>query len=132
MSHIRKRSSGNYYKTVDAYAEDWRLMFANARQYNQEGSWVYNDAQELAKVFEHTFRRETAGTDLPGAQGSGGGGGGGGGSSYQQWTVNPPPQQQQQQMYHNQQMQQSARKQPAPSRRKVADPDWSDGDYGSE
>jgi ATP-dependent helicase STH1/SNF2 len=71
MSHIRKRSGNSHYKTMTQYAEDWRLMFTNARQYNQEGSWVVNDANELQKVFEATFQRETAGTDLPGIGGSG-------------------------------------------------------------
>ena len=42
-------------------------MFNNARTYNQEGSWVYVDADEMEKVFNTTFDRAIAGTDLPGA-----------------------------------------------------------------
>ncbi|CEL58210.1 ATP-dependent helicase STH1/SNF2 [Rhizoctonia solani AG-1 IB] len=68
MSHMRKRSSGTYYKTVTQYRDDWRLMFNNARTYNQEDSWVYQDANEMQKVFEEVFLRETAGTDMPGAE----------------------------------------------------------------
>jgi len=130
MSHIRKRGAGNYYKTVQAYAEDWRQMFANARQYNTETSWVYKDAVELSKVFEAVFERETAGTDLPGMVGNsnGNGNGNGGGPSYQQWSIAQVPQPQQQLVYQNSQ---PGRKQPT-ARRKVADPDWSDGDYGSD
>lgn len=48
------------------YAEDWRLMFNNARQYNQEGSWVVSNANELQKVFESEYARQMNGTDLPG------------------------------------------------------------------
>jgi len=47
ISTIRKRSSGTHYKTVTQYLNDWRLMFNNARTYNQEGSWVYVDAESL-------------------------------------------------------------------------------------
>jgi len=67
MSHLRKRASTNYYKTVLAYRDEWRLMFNNARTYNQEGSWVYVDANEMQKVLEAVFRKEFVGTDLPGA-----------------------------------------------------------------
>lgn len=42
-------------------------MFDNARTYNQEGSWVYIDAEEMEKVFYATLARVTDGTDLPGA-----------------------------------------------------------------
>ncbi|KAF8546993.1 hypothetical protein OG21DRAFT_1490621 [Imleria badia] len=67
LSTIRKRVTGGYYKSITQYREDWRLMFDNARTYNQEGSWVYIDADEMEKVFHATLARVTAGTDLPGA-----------------------------------------------------------------
>ena len=44
-----------------------RLMFNNARTYNQEGSWVYNDAEEMEKILNATFERVIVGSDLPGA-----------------------------------------------------------------
>ncbi|KAF8575918.1 hypothetical protein K439DRAFT_1640966 [Ramaria rubella] len=68
ISTIRKRSSSSYYKTVAQYLGDWRLMFNNAKTYNQEGSWVYVDAEEMQKVLESTFRDLTAGSGLPGAE----------------------------------------------------------------
>jgi len=67
LSTIRKRVTGGYYKSITQYREDWQLMFNNARTYNQEGSWVYVDAEEMEKVFYATLGRVTAGTDLPGA-----------------------------------------------------------------
>lgn len=117
MSIIRKRSATSHYKTVQQYANDWRLMFNNARQYNQEGSWVVNDANELQKAFEAEFARQTNGTDLPGMGNASGydqfpvassnsGGGGGNGSGYAQPT-------------------------PA-KKKKKQQPDWSDDDYGSD
>ncbi|KAF5392562.1 hypothetical protein D9757_002111 [Collybiopsis confluens] len=57
LSQIRKRSQGGFYKDVNQYKADWKLMFNNARTYNQEGSWVYNDAEEMDKVFNATFDR---------------------------------------------------------------------------
>jgi ATP-dependent helicase STH1/SNF2 len=34
-------------------------MFNNARTYNQEGSWVYIDAEEMEKVFYSTLEKTT-------------------------------------------------------------------------
>ena len=68
MSHLRKRAQSGFYKDLQQYREDWRLMFRNARTYNQEGSWVYVDAVEMEKVFDEVFNRLTRGTDLPGAE----------------------------------------------------------------
>ncbi len=70
MSQLRKRAQSNYYKDVQAYRDDWRLMFRNARTYNKEDSWVYVDAVEMEKVFDETFNRLIIGSGLPGADDS--------------------------------------------------------------
>jgi len=67
LSTLRKRLQSSYYKNVLDFREDWRLMFNNARTYNQEGSWVYVDAEEMEKVFNAAFDRVIAGSALPGA-----------------------------------------------------------------
>ncbi|KAI0668688.1 SNF2 family N-terminal domain-containing protein [Trametes maxima] len=67
LSTIRKRISSHYYKNVLDFREDMRLMFNNARTYNQEGSWVYVDADEMEKVFDSMFAKVIAGSGLPGA-----------------------------------------------------------------
>jgi len=72
LSTLRKRGTTNHYKSVQQYRDDWRLMFNNARTYNQEGSWVYIDAEEMEKVFDATFDRVTVGSGLPGAASTGG------------------------------------------------------------
>ncbi|XP_078802847.1 polybromo 1, like isoform X2 [Oryzias latipes] len=41
------------YVTEDAMMEDMRLMFRNARHYNEEGSQVYNDAEILEKILNN-------------------------------------------------------------------------------
>ncbi|XP_019118030.2 polybromo 1, like isoform X5 [Larimichthys crocea] len=40
------------YATEEALMEDMRLMFRNARHYNEEGSQVYNDADILEKILK--------------------------------------------------------------------------------
>ncbi|CAG7847264.1 Chromatin structure-remodeling complex subunit snf21; AltName: Full=ATP-dependent helicase snf21; AltName: Full=RSC complex subunit snf21 [Serendipita indica DSM 11827] len=65
ISTIRKRVSGTYYKSVAQFKADWHLMFNNARTYNTEGSIVYDDANEMQKVFDETLDRVTAGLDIP-------------------------------------------------------------------
>ncbi|KAK0208011.1 SNF2-family ATP dependent chromatin remodeling factor snf21 [Desarmillaria ectypa] len=71
MTQIQKRSQSSYYKTVQQFRDDWKLMFNNARTYNQEGSWVYNDAEEMEKVFDAAYERAIVGSGLPGAPLSG-------------------------------------------------------------
>jgi len=68
LSTIRKRMNSGTYKDVAAFRDDVRLMWSNAKLYNQEGSFVYTDAVELEKVFDAMFDRLTIGTDLPGAE----------------------------------------------------------------
>lgn len=58
-------------------------MFNNARTYNQEGSWVYIDAEEMEKVFDAAFDRVMTGSGLPGAPMGGSGGAGGSTASYE-------------------------------------------------
>ncbi|KAG8857512.1 hypothetical protein FRB91_011255 [Serendipita sp. 411] len=65
ISTIRKRVSGTYYRSVSQFKADWHLMFNNARTYNQEGSIVYEDANEMQKVFDQTLEKVTAGLEIP-------------------------------------------------------------------
>ncbi|KAF8624854.1 hypothetical protein AX15_005734 [Amanita polypyramis BW_CC] len=67
ISQLKKRANSGNYKTVQMFRDDWMLMFNNARTYNQEGSWVYIDADEMEKVFNATWDRVIVGSGLPGA-----------------------------------------------------------------
>lgn len=55
LRQIRKRIDTKAYKSLEACKNDFHLMFNNARTYNQEGSIVWNDAEELQRVFDETF-----------------------------------------------------------------------------
>ena len=68
LSALRKRMNSNYYKNVLDFREDFKLMFSNARTYNQEGSWVYVDAEEMEKAFDAAFVKNVVGSGFPGAQ----------------------------------------------------------------
>jgi ATP-dependent helicase STH1/SNF2 len=47
MNIIKKRIYSNYYDTVLEFENDFHLMFNNARTFNEEGSYVYEDADEM-------------------------------------------------------------------------------------
>ncbi|XP_044203837.1 protein polybromo-1-like isoform X4 [Thunnus albacares] len=51
------------YMTEDAMVEDMKLMFRNARHYNEEGSQVYNDADILEKIMKDRRRDLGPATD---------------------------------------------------------------------
>ena len=55
MRQIRRRIENRTYKSLEACRDDFHLMFNNARTYNQEGSLVWNDAEELQRVFDTTY-----------------------------------------------------------------------------
>ena len=79
LSTIRKRISSHHYRNVLDFREDMRLMFNNARTYNQEGSWVYVDAEEMEKAFDAAFVKNVNGSGLPGAPSASAGNGSTGG-----------------------------------------------------
>lgn len=47
MNMIKKRINSTYYRTIAQFREDFYLMFNNARTFNEEGSFVYEDANEM-------------------------------------------------------------------------------------
>jgi ATP-dependent helicase STH1/SNF2 len=47
LEMIRKRISGNHYSSLQAFKEDFRTIWENARTYNEEGSLVVEDANIL-------------------------------------------------------------------------------------
>ncbi|KAF7437300.1 hypothetical protein PC9H_004139 [Pleurotus ostreatus] len=73
IAQLRKKINSGQYKTVQMFKDDWQLMFNNARTYNQEGSWVYVDAEEMEKVFKASFDRVMVGSGFPGAPEAGSG-----------------------------------------------------------
>lgn len=47
MNIIKKRIHSSHYDSVLQFEQDFNLMFDNARTFNEEGSYVYEDADEM-------------------------------------------------------------------------------------
>lgn len=71
LKQIRRRIDNRTYRTVSACREDFELMINNAKTYNQEGSWVYNDAVEIWNAFEEQYDAVARNSGLPGAENEG-------------------------------------------------------------
>lgn len=54
MNTIRKKIKNNEYHNLRQYVADWRLMFDNARTFNETDSLVYKDA-EIMQVRKYTL-----------------------------------------------------------------------------
>ncbi|CAM0136011.1 ATP-dependent DNA helicase Snf21 [Umbelopsis sp. WA50703] len=65
MKIIKKRIHSSYYKSIDQFKDDFHLMFNNARIFNEEGSFVYQDADEMQKIFDYTLESLCPGGTLP-------------------------------------------------------------------
>lgn len=74
LRQIKRRLDNKVYKTVSECRDDFHLMAANAKTYNEEGSWVYVDAVELQGAFDAMYNQLVPGSGLPGAEGGGGAG----------------------------------------------------------
>ncbi|ORX58680.1 hypothetical protein DM01DRAFT_1361823 [Hesseltinella vesiculosa] len=65
ISVIKKRMHSPYYKAVQQFRADFDLMFDNARIFNEEGSFVYEDANELQKIVHAKLQQLCPGGLLP-------------------------------------------------------------------
>lgn len=52
ISQIRKHLHQERFDTFEAFVAELRLMCSNAKTYNEEGSWVYNDAVAIEKFVD--------------------------------------------------------------------------------
>ncbi|KAJ2787761.1 ATP-dependent DNA helicase Snf21 [Coemansia interrupta] len=59
MKNIRRNVKGHKYANVADFHRDWKLMFNNARTYNEEGSMVYNDACQMQQTLEDKLNEHT-------------------------------------------------------------------------
>lgn len=68
MAQIKKKMNGIDYSNMQEFRDDWNLMFDNARTFNEEGSFVYNDANAMQADFDATFDRLCPGGEISGGQ----------------------------------------------------------------
>ncbi|TKY84939.1 hypothetical protein EX895_006019 [Sporisorium graminicola] len=71
MRQIKRRIDNRTFRRVDTCRDEFHLMVRNAKTYNQEGSWVYNDAVELQKAFDTTYDMLCRLSGLPGSENEG-------------------------------------------------------------
>ncbi|CCF54584.1 hypothetical protein NDA11_000957 [Ustilago hordei] len=71
MRQIKRRIDNRTFRRVDTCRDEFHLMVRNAKTYNQEGSWVYNDAVELQKAFDTTYGMLCRFSGLPGSENEG-------------------------------------------------------------
>ncbi|EST06220.1 Helicase/SANT-associated, DNA binding [Kalmanozyma brasiliensis GHG001] len=71
MRQIKRRIDNRTFRRVDACRDEFHLMVRNAKTYNQEGSWVYNDAVELQKAFDGVYDMFCRHSGLPGSENEG-------------------------------------------------------------
>lgn len=53
---IRKCLQNDRYNSLEELIADFRLMFSNCRQFNEEGSMIYEDANLLERVLSERLR----------------------------------------------------------------------------
>ena len=56
---ILKKCKKGAYSSLEEVKQDLNTMFENAQFYNEEGSWIYNDAEELRKFTDNWFETNT-------------------------------------------------------------------------
>ncbi|KAJ1561543.1 hypothetical protein HK096_004304 [Nowakowskiella sp. JEL0078] len=64
MEEIEARVNNNTYTSIFHLRDDFKLMFANARIFNLEGSVVYDDANALEELVENELKRMCPGGRL--------------------------------------------------------------------
>merc|ERR1712093_401385 len=64
MNDIRKKIKNHSYNSVEEYVADWRLMFANARTFNDDASIVYKDANSMEQAFNAKLAELTGSNEL--------------------------------------------------------------------
>jgi superfamily II DNA/RNA helicase len=57
INDILRKCRGHLYGDVQEFRDDWKLLFANAKKFNGEDSWVAVDAGALEKGFERVMKK---------------------------------------------------------------------------
>ena len=57
INDILRKCRGKMYTGLHEFREDWNLMFANAKTFNGEGSWVVEDGKSLLKELDRVLKK---------------------------------------------------------------------------
>lgn len=69
LKKIKQGIAQHRYRNMTDIAEDFYLMFSNAREYNVEGSQIFNDSVNLLSVFTKIQDTLNKGADGPQPEG---------------------------------------------------------------
>ncbi|KAJ3072446.1 hypothetical protein HDU98_003571 [Podochytrium sp. JEL0797] len=61
LNEIQKKINGMRYYSLAEVCSDFALLFKNARTYNAEGTPVFDDANELERIFNETYAAHMSG-----------------------------------------------------------------------
>jgi SNF2 family DNA or RNA helicase len=57
INDILRKLRNKLYANLQEYRNDWKLMFANAKQFNGEDSWVVDDGRAIEKELERVLKK---------------------------------------------------------------------------
>jgi hypothetical protein len=57
INDILRKCRVKLYSNMHEFREDWRIIIANAKQFNGEGSWVVEDAKALERELERLLKK---------------------------------------------------------------------------
>ena len=57
INDILRKLRNKLYPNLQEYRDDWKLMFANARQFNGDDSWVVEDGRAIEKELERVLKK---------------------------------------------------------------------------
>lgn len=57
INDILRKLRGKLYSNIREYRDDWKVMFANAKQFNGEDSWVVEDGKAIEKELERVLKK---------------------------------------------------------------------------
>jgi ATP-dependent helicase STH1/SNF2 len=77
MKQIKKKIDKDATYSLPTFKSEMHLLWDNARTYNQEGSWVYEAADQMQEEFDRLYDIELASIASRNANTSGGSGSGG-------------------------------------------------------
>ena len=68
MNQIKKRIGKDATYNLQQLRDDMHLLWDNARTYNQEGSWVYNAAEDMQEFFDKMYEAEVPRLEMKGGE----------------------------------------------------------------
>ncbi len=57
INDILRKCRGKMYANMQEFHDDWKLMFANAKQFNGEDSWVVEDGKTIKKELDRVLKK---------------------------------------------------------------------------